>query len=433
VSPRAHRRLGGARFRCTAAVSAIAFLQLGAAAATFGGEAPRLSELVRKAKIAGLGRVTAAEDLDYGRIRIHDLVVDEELKPGEGGKARTLRVVSIVDEPGAAILDIGSAGVAFVRPLRRNSYLDLQLPERGSWYQFVDGRDGWLEAAPPDRLEAIAAPVRQLIEGSRRPIAGSAARARNQRDLVFKMLSAPHPLLVANGIADLSTIPDLASSLSEEEVAILTSTLHAASLPLTTRENLIDEIATLGLRRLIEPLRSIREPALQEPAWAALRELGAPVSADEVRQKLTSEEPRTRLAAARELLDRDGDTAIPVVAQTALRDRDKQVRLGAIEALGGTGSPAAIAPLEGVFATDEIDERQATARALREIGGDPAADALHRLAFQGSVDAQRYAVVVLMTLDVGRDDRRVRDIVKRHPDAQIQDMLEHGLEAGHGH
>lgn len=392
---------------------------------------PRLTDLVRQAKVVAIGRVTAVEDLDHGRLRIHTVTVDEELKPGDGASASVLRVVSVTDEPGAVVAETGASGVAFTQPLRRNSYLDANLPDARAMYQFVGGRAGWL-AAPAERLEAVAAPVRRLVGQSKRPAKDAAARAADRRALVFEMIAAPHPQLVANGVADLSTVANLAASLSDQETAILASTLHDAALPTAIRAELIDEIAALDLRRLIEALQGVSDPALQESAWAALRKLDAPVPEDEVRHQLAAREPRSRLAAARELLERDGDTAIALVAPAALRDADEDVRLGVIEALGKTQSPAAVPTLEGAFAGDAVADRQAAARALREIGGEPAADALHRLAFAGPIDAQRYAVV-LLTLEVGPDDRRVRDVVARHPDAKVQEILEHGLEVGHGH
>lgn len=415
----------------TVVIAAAVCLQLGAprrAAAS----APTVSDLLRGATLVGIGRVTGAAELDHGRIRIHDLVIDDELKPGEREGARTVRVVSITDEPGAALIEPGSAGVAFVRPLRRNSYLDAQL-ESGAMYQFVEQRAGWLQSAAPEQLTAIAAPIQQLIDSSRNPGRDAATRQAGRRALVFAMLAAPHPLLIANGVADLSAVPELASSLSSAEAATLTTVLNDTALPTELRTSLIAEIGALGLRAMVESLQQIREPALQEATWAALRQLGAPVADEELRDRLAATDPGVRLAAASELLKRDGAAAVPLVSSTILRDPDPQVRLGVIEALGATGSAAAVPPLEIVFAGDDVEERQATARALREIGGDPAIEALHRLAFKGSIDAQRYAVIVLMTLNVPRDDARVQDIARRHKDREIQTMLEHGLEAGHGH
>src|SRR5690606_11166948 len=119
---------------------------------------------------------------------------------------------------------------------------------------------------------------------------------------VFALLSAPHPLLARDGIDSLASIPDLAASLSDSEIAIIAATLNAQKLPLSSREHLIGEIVTLGLSRMVPTLEKLNEPELQHSAWTALRKLGAPVSEQTLRDRLKSEHPRTRSAAARELL-----------------------------------------------------------------------------------------------------------------------------------
>jgi len=395
--------------------------------------APRLPELLRRASTVGIARIAAIEEIDHGRIRVYDVAVEKELKPGKAESPRTVRVVSMADQPGAVVADADANGVAFLQPLRRNSYLDKHLATPHGLYEFVDGRDGWLQATDAGALAAIAAPVEATVEQSRAPTADAAARSQRRRAVVFALLSAPHPLLAEDGIAGLSSIAGLSGSLNEQESGVIAAALSSSVLPLSSRERLIGEIAELDLKKLIGALQELKEPELQRPVWAALRKLGAPVSQDALRDRLKSDEPLVRSAAAREMLAAQPSEAIPEVATTVLRDRDQQVRLDAIEALGETRLSEAVPPLEGVFVRENLDERQAAARALREIGGDVAADALHRLAFVGSAESQRYAVVILMSLGVGNDDRRVRDIAKRHTDEKIADMLEHGFEAGHGH
>ncbi len=397
-------------------------------------DAPRLRQLIRRAQVVGVGRITAIEDLDFGRLRVYELLIEKELKPGKTEEPSKIRVVSLTDEPGAASAKLDGVGVAFVQPLRRNSYFDRHLADPIGLYEFTEKRDGWLEAAETRDLAAIATPIETLVGQSRKPAKDAKTKGVHRRALVFALLSAPHPLLVDDGIASLSTVPGLAGSLTETEAGIITSALHTTSLPMSARKKLIAEIAALKLKELVGALQDIREPALQEATWTALRKMGVPVSEQALRERLADEAPETRLAAARELLARDPKSFIPLVASTALRDRNQEVRLGAIEALGDTESADAVAPLETVFAGTDDTERQASARALRKIGGDAAVNALHRLAFAGSIDSQRYAVLVLLSLEVERDDPRVRDIAARHKDEKVAEMLDgHGFELGHSH
>ncbi len=435
----AHGRYSHARFfNCfptttLLALAGVALTALILAPEVEASHAPRVRELIRRASLIGVGRIAATEDFDHGRIRVHDVVLEQELKPGESTSARTVRAVSITDQPGGAVAEAHVVGVAFLQPLRRNSYLDQNLTATQGLYEFVDGRDGWLQASDSSSLDAMRAPIEAIVKQSRAPAAGIAQRGQLVRAVAFGLLSAPHPLLAKDGIDSLSSIANLAGSLTESESGILAAALANSALPVPTRTALIDEIAALDLRQLVGPLQELSEPKLRLAALAALRKLGAPASEKSLRQLLASEEPLVRSAAARELLATEASEAIPLVAGSLLRDANKEVRLDTIEALGETRSPEAVTPLEGVFAGEDIEERQASARALREIGGEVAAEALHRLAFAGSVDSQRYAVIVLLSLGVGTDDRRVRDIAKRHTDEKITEMLEHGLELGHHH
>lgn len=428
----AHGRFLHARF-FHARFLALAILLAWASAEKVGAvDAPRLRELIRTAHLVGVGRVTAVEDFDHGRIRVYDLSIEKVLKPGNDEKPRTVRAVSVTDQPGAVAAREGHGGVAFLEPLRRNSYLDAHVGDTGGMFAFVNDRDGWIEAAESRELPSIVAPVEMVVRNSRKPPKGT-ARRESSRALAFALLSAPHPLLTDDGISSLSEIPGLSKSLTETEAGILTSTLHDPALPISARQKLIEEIAALNLRQMVDSLRDVHEPALQQDAWTALRRLGAPVSEEDLKERLAAEAPQTRLAAARELLQRDPQTAIPLVAGKLLRDQDEEVRLGTIEALGETKSALAVPPLEITFSGTDTTERQAAARALREIGGDAAADALHRLAFTGPIDSQRYAVVVLLASGVDRDDPRVRDIAARHTDEKIEAMLGDGIEIGHHH
>ncbi len=408
--------------------------------ASLAADAPALRAALHKATRVGVGRITAAKDFDYGRLRVYEINLARSLKPRSPREqaaaeslppAETVLVVSLTDEPGAARPENGQFGVAFLRPLRRNSYMDEHLA-RGEYYAFVGGRDGWLGSPSPEQLATITRPVELLTGFSRRPDSAIAPTAR--REFVFALLAAPHPLLADDGIVSLSSIAQLSATISEPEIAVIVTALRNATLPVPLRQRLIEEIVAADLRQLIGTLQSLDDPALQRTAWAALRKMGVAPDDDAIREKLAHRTAAVRIAAARELLERDPAAGSRAVTSMVLDDPDKQVRLDVIEALGESGAEEAVAPLEKVFAAAGngagVEIRQAATRALLAIGGKAAADAFHRLAFVGTPAEQRYAAFALLSLGVGTDDPRVVDILERNPDEKMSEMILRGLPMG---
>jgi HEAT repeat protein len=134
-----------------------------------------------------------------------------------------------------------------------------------------------------------------------------------------------------------------------------------------------------------------------------------------------------RKAAIQQLLRQDKAGAVPRATQLAQTDPDMSVRVAAIEALGASGTPAAVPALEKLYVDPTVETRQAVGRALLRFGGRQSAEAFERLAFTGPADGQRYAVMLLL-MTVQRDDPLVQRLIKTHPDADIRDLAEHGLD-----
>jgi len=101
-----------------------------------------------------------------------------------------------------------------------------------------------------------------------------------------------------------------------------------------------------------------------------------------------------------------------------------------IEALGTLKDPATLPTLEQAFVDPSDTQRQASARAIRAVGGKPAVDTLARLANEGSVDSQRFAVLVLMTLDDPSGAVVLQQLAKTHPDEATRDLITHGFPKG---
>ncbi len=422
-------RFRGATSALRAATNLLLALVLLAPASAYGAFAPKTREMLRKATFVGGGEILATSEYDDGRIGVVHIRIDEMFKPGKTKGPHSVRVVSITDEPGAVQPEVGAKGLLFVQPLRRTSYIDRHVPDSTSTYSFVDGRDGWRQARA-NQMEKLAAPIRQLVANSRGKQKDPSAQTA-QRTITFQLISSLDPILVPDGLVVLAELPDLANSLSEAEVDSLKAALHSDTLPTKVRKTVISAIADNRLTVLADSLRKIDDTELQRDAWGALRRLGHPINVDTLHEDLKSEKPGVRTAAALELLDRDPEKEIATVSKQLLKDPDPEVRLEVIEALGATGSAQAATVLEPVFSDSDLKQRQATARALLAIGGPTAADSFHRLAFEGSIQAQRFAVFGLFSLGVGREDGRLQDIARRHTDKKIKELIEHGIEHGH--
>ena len=67
------------------------------------------------------------------------------------------------------------------------------------------------------------------------------------------------------------------------------------------------------------------------------------------------------------------------------------------------------------------------------LGGDAADQSFIDLALRGkSVDTQRYAALLLVVLR-GRDSPAVRRLLASQPNAEVRDVIEHGLQFQHMH
>jgi HEAT repeat protein len=393
-------------------------------------DAPRLRILLKQAPRVVAGRVTHLSEYDDGRVVAARIEVAEVLKGRDADAESSVTVIEMRDLPRRALFASGSQGIGFLRPLHRNSYLDQKLPP-GRYSETTDARNGWLSAGSAEDFRAMLEIVRSLVASSRGRATKAGKETMTARQRTFKLLAAHPALLVEDGADSLTEIDGLASSLSDSEKSTLDVALRRDDLPLRVRKRLISAIAANDLRQLIPALQVLSAPELQQTCWKALRDLGAPLDEKQLKERLADSDPQIRITAMREVLDRDQAEGVTRAAQLVRSDPNRKVRMAAIEALGETGDTAAVPPLEEVFLEDDHEMRQSTARALIAIGGEPAADAFYRLAFRGPVDSQRFAVIALLALDVGRDDARVRQIAEKHTDEKIRELLEHGIKHGH--
>lgn len=416
-------RPAAARFTAPIATALLLVIALAAAAPAAAAPAPRLRGLFKSARLVVAGAVTAVTPYDDDRVAVVELAVEQVLKGALPAAAPAqVALVELHEGPSRPTLAVGIRGIAFLRPATRTSYLARVLPP-GTYYEVLPEFGAFIPAVSKRDADRQLAVVARLAAAAR----GEGMDAGAARRFTFELLSVQSPLLVedaAPGLADLARQP----ALTEEELDALRAALQRGDLPDRVRIALIESVGTARLVAAVPTLQAIDSPPpVAEAAWRALDRLGAAPSEKVMDARLADRDPAVRAAAARELLRRDGVDAVSRVAALAIQDPDPAVRRATVDALGELRQPQALPPLERVFVDSPTDLQQATGRAILAVGGAPAVDAFGRLAFTGPLESQRYAVVLLMTMNDPHKDAVLKRIGETHPDEDVRDLVQHGL------
>jgi len=416
------RRRGARRLLwiCTACVL------VAAAAASPAGALPaaRARGLLKAARLVVAGEVAGVTSYDNDRISVVDFTADRVLKGQVPGTPPFhVALVELHEGPVRAGLTTGTRGIAFLRPASRTSYVAKTLPA-GTYYELLPEFGAFISAPSAEKAAQQTELVARIVASA----SGREMDRKAARQLTFDLLAADNPLLVedaGSGLVDLRGRPQL----TPEELHALDTALRRTDMTDHLRVELIQAVAKGGIRDAAPALRSIETPpAVAEAAWRALDQLGEGAPKETLDARLISHDPDIRAATVRELLRRDGVDAVGKAGEVAIQDPDPAVRKAAVDALGALGKPEGLAPLERVFVDSPTDLQQGTARAILEIGGQPAIDACTRLAFTGPVDSQRYAVLMLMTMNDTRKQPALKRIAETHPDEQIRDLVTKGFQ-----
>jgi HEAT repeat protein len=382
----------------------------------------RIGDLAQRARLVVSGSVRSVTPYGDGRIAVAEFASQEVLK----GRTPTgpIAIVEMRDVPNRSVLTVGAHGVAFLRRTSRSSYLRDHLPA-GEYYELLTARSAFVAGDSTATGKEIATLTRRILAPARGIQEDATLGLQKSRQLTFDLLASGHPMLVEEGIA---ALPAIRSPLAATEVATLDATLVRETLGARVRIDLIRAIAIAELDEAIPGLTEVQSPPeVMEAAWRALGQLGAPPEEESIRERLVSEQPQVRIAAMREILRRQGLAAVSDVGPIAVADPEVAVREAALEALADLGSPEALPPLERVFAQESGALRQAAGRSILAVGGPAAAESLARLAFEAPISGQRYAVVLLMTMDSEETRQSLERVRTVHPNDEVRHLVEHGL------
>ena len=413
-------------FRSRHAAALLLLVSLSSASAATAAQAPHLRALLKAARTAVAGSVTGSTSYDEDRVAVVDLTATAVFKGKPGDPPVKLSIVELHEGSNTPPLTAGMRGLAFLRSAPLTSYLARTIPA-GSYEQLVPEYGAFVAAtddADAARQLAIMRRVVSIAGGARLP-------AAETRQLTFDLLASGSPVLVEDGAAGLADLGRDAT-LTDAESSTLRAALLRTALSDRVRIALIDAVGDAHLTAMVPTLKEIASPPpVMAAAWRALDALGAGASEDEMKERLASTEASTRTAAAREMLQRSGVDAVQTVAPLAVKDSDPQVRIDVIEALTVLKDPATLPVFEQAFVDPSEPQRQAAARGIRAVGGPQAAVTLGRLAETGDIQSQRYAVLILMTLEEPSAAPILERLAKSHPDAKTRDLIEHGFPVHH--
>jgi hypothetical protein len=409
-------------FRRALAVSALAAV-LSAHSAAAAGAAPRTRALLKTARVVVAGNVTNVTPYDDDRVAVVTLSVDRVLKGSlPGDPPAPIALIELHEGPTRPGLATGTRGIAFLQPASHMSYIATKLPA-GAYYEVLPEFGAFMTADSKADLERDEALIARMVTAA----TGKGLDAEQGRQLTFDLLASVTPLLVEDGAAGLADLEGK-RALNAEETATLLAALRRSDLPDRVRLALIEAVGAARITAAVPALQAIDSPpAIAEAAWRALDKLGQPLSEKSLATRLANPDAAVRAAAVRELLRRDGVAAISQVAPLAIRDPDPAVRKASVEALGSLGRPEALPPLERVFSVDTVELQQAAGRAILAVGGEPTVESLGRLAFDGPIQSQRYAVILLMTLSGPYKDATLQRIGQTHTDEQIRELVASGF------
>jgi hypothetical protein len=374
-----------------------------------------------------LADVGAVTEQDEGRLLQAHLRVSQGLKgTTETGDVKVIEQRNFPSVPPA--LRTGRRVVALLEPAPVTSQLRRSLPQ-GTYYSLLAERWGLIDLPDAAAERAVLESVGGWVTLARDDEENEAQRAASVRRLVFLELGTRHERLVEDGTAGLAGLSGLEGSLTAAEQDVLVRTLRREELPERIRIALVETIAQAGLRSLAPVLSDLpgAGPELLRASIAARARLGAARKSTDLVAAFRDEDPAARLAALHELVESGASGALAAVADLAVSDPARDVRLAAIEALEKAGSPEVLPALGEAFSDTDLGIRQRSAQAIHHIGGREAASLLAELAFTAPSDAQRQAVVLLMALGISRDDPLITRIRDTHPNQAIRDLAAHGL------
>jgi HEAT repeat protein len=295
----------------------------------------------------------------------------------------------------------------------------------------IGGRDGVIRVPSAAGLAAVETAI---ALGATAGVNATAANAAARRALSFHEIESADPRLLADALTELRLLDSLADMSAAESSAIEKLSLDA-TVPSTLRAQLLTLVSEKGAVPLLQVLERVTAapPIVMEAALRARARLGAPADMQEIHRLLDGKDATVRAAAVPALGLNGNPEALADLGRYAIEDPALGVRIAAIDSLGATGEPATLDWLVQCFESDSRPIKQAAARAILSVGGEPANRTLLELATNGRHSETRVYATALLLTRYGRDHPTIRRIKEADPGAAVRDLIAHGMQPGHMH
>ena len=316
-----------------------------------------LSELVQTASWTVLAEVTGSSEFAQAALVVHHVAV---LDPLLGSPPAKLRVLE--EHPSLPpLLEPGQRVLLFLERVPAHSFYRENLPP-GRYVSPVDGRSGVIVLG--EEHDALA----------RRLVASYARGARGEDDrpeLMRSALRSGHARFVAQALAEWERRTDLAEEFGRKDLEAAGACLQDARVSEPLKLRLIRLLGGRKVRRARALLRQLKpgSPRIATARVEALARLGEAPDPDQAEALLSHPDAEMRRLGVRQLEATAPREGVGQLEALALYDRDKSVRIAAIEALGRAGGEPAAEVLEETFHSRDPDLRIASARAFRSMGG----------------------------------------------------------------
>jgi hypothetical protein len=388
-----------------------------------------LRRLAARATLIVEAHVRTTESLDEGRLLRHHLDTKRVLSGRPTSDPTTvIEIRGTTSRP--PMLSEGEHVVVLLAPAKDLTYLRQHLGSDERW-DLVGGRDGIIPVASPVDLDEVA----EILAAGRAAdsLPEGAERRAALRRLAFRELGTGSARLRADGLTELRQGSE-PLVLTSEEIATLAAVLRDTSTPAPLRIGLLRLLGERGWDGAVAALTGAEAdtPEVLRALLAARAQLGAPANREEIQRLLASQDPAVRVAAIEGLAQLDDPGVIGELGRYATADDAVPVRAAAIEALGRSHRPEAVPVLSQTFSSDDRTIKQASARALLELG-EPADQALIDLALEGDTsETRRYAALILV-VGRGREHPSVQRLLSHDLDPAVAKLLNDGLHSSHAH
>lgn len=196
------------------------------------------------------------------------------------------------------------------------------------------------------------------------------------------------------------------------------------AVPVERRRRVLDLIAAYRLEGVeIWTHRALDNNALAPFARRTLAALGQQPSEKSVRDDLRSADPKARMAALDSLLSLGPQQRLALLAETATRDSDVDVRIAAVERLAGEGR-GALASLSSLLGDTDPRFCYHVAQAVASIGDEEAVTILARQFESGSYETQVAAVFALRRIGSDSALGTLARVRTNPPDPRLVDLID---------